>query len=432
MASSTAAQPQRPPRRELDDFVQLRRSPLHSYYRQALCQAGVSPLASFPHKLSAFTMNRIGWVVKYLQYLCRRQYKFQDYTDCAPGDECGVYDLGRADQPIKVAIAGDWGTGTAEASEVAQHMQSGSPHFTIHLGDVYYVGDPEEIQENCLGQEDAWQIAPVRWSKGSVGSFALNGNHEMYADGFGYFRVFLPQLGVPASAEGRRFGQKASFFCLRNRYWQIIALDTGYNSKGFPILGAIPGIQSWPGIRPSCKLEKPSLDWLSKCLAADRQQRATILLTHHQYFSNFEDSYPRPATQIAQLFNAPLLWFWGHEHRFAIYGKHSKSGGVEAYGRCLGNGGMPVTLTETVRDDAPLVAYDARVYQTLGDLPVGFNGFAVFNFEGPTLTIEYRDKNDHLMLSEKWASDQGRPVGLEIAAPPNVLRIKAPLENAIR
>jgi len=121
------------------------------------------------------------------------------------------------------------------------------PHYTIHLGDVYYVGVKDEVEENCLGQPDAnHSFTPCLWPWGSVGSFALNGNHEMYALGEAYFEVFLPTLGLRPAPGVKPGGQKASFFCLENKFWRVIGLDTGYNSIGVPILEYI--------LSPSCKL----------------------------------------------------------------------------------------------------------------------------------------------------------------------------------
>jgi hypothetical protein len=64
-----------------------------------------------------------------------------------------VYDLLGENESnnVRVSVAGDWGTGTDEAEVVADQMVAFNPHFTIHLGDVYYVGDPPEVNENCLG-----------------------------------------------------------------------------------------------------------------------------------------------------------------------------------------------------------------------------------------------------------------------------------------
>lgn len=54
-----------------------------------------------------------------------------------------------ADRPLRIAVAEDWGTGTLEAETVAANMRDGSPHLTLHLGDVYYMGEVGEIDENC-------------------------------------------------------------------------------------------------------------------------------------------------------------------------------------------------------------------------------------------------------------------------------------------
>jgi hypothetical protein len=57
----------------------------------------------------------------------------------------------------------------------------------------------------------------------------------MYAlGGSAYFDRMLPTLGLIEG--GFSQGQKASFFCLENEFWRVIALDTGYNSVGLPLL----------------------------------------------------------------------------------------------------------------------------------------------------------------------------------------------------
>jgi len=95
-------------------------------------------------------------------------------------------------------LAGDWGTGTDIAQQVADFMVSTNPELTIHLGDIYYVGTESEVRQNCFG-EDTPAYKGVLWKMGTKGSFALNGNHEMYSGGNGYFEDFLPKLGIPSS-----------------------------------------------------------------------------------------------------------------------------------------------------------------------------------------------------------------------------------------
>jgi hypothetical protein len=88
------------------------------------------------------------------------------------------------------------GSGTEESAVVASRMSvNPPPNYTVHIGDVYFVGTTEEVASNCLGQAPANTLHGVQWPGGSLGSFALNGNHEMYSRGFGYFDTWLPKLG---------------------------------------------------------------------------------------------------------------------------------------------------------------------------------------------------------------------------------------------
>lgn len=334
------------------------------------------------------------WVWHYLRSRFGRKHPFLDYT--AAGGDNGVYDLADAsDDPVVVSLMGDWGSGTKEAYDAAQRVSQDAPHFTIHLGDVYYVGAPVEIRENMLGGK-------VRWPGGARGSFALNANHEMYAQGVGYFRDLLPKLGL--SGDG---GQKASFFCLKDDHWLVIGLDTGYYSIGLPILEVI--------FKPDCRLHDQLLAWLRDEVRLEEDtQRGVVFLSHHQYYSGFESGYPRPAEQLSQLIRRPVLWLWGHEHRFALYGKHAAgSNGLAAYGRCLGHGGLPI---EDIRDEPKrgdkyqvgLVLYDRRERTRIGALqtPVGYNGYANLTFQGEELAIEYKDTQQPL-VRERWRVGDG-------------------------
>jgi len=121
-------------------------------------------------------------------------------------------------------------------------------------------------------------------------------------------------------------------------------------------------------------------------------KRGLILLTHHQYCSSFDAEYPKPAQQLSAFIDRPVLWFWGHEHRMAVYGKYSVEGGIEAYGRCIGHGGMPVDINPPMkRSDRPLVAYDNRQYPSPENITVGYNGFTNLTFKDNQLLVEYRD-----------------------------------------
>src|SRR5258708_6452998 len=192
------------------------------------------------------------WVRNYLAYVFHKKHDFPPHTASPKND---VYDLldENGTEKVRIALVGDWGTGTEESERVAGQMRKSQPHFTVHIGDVYYVGDPPEVNENCLGVKNPNNnYDPVVWPLGSRGSFAMNGNHEMYANGGGYFEVLLPELGLCEG--GKMTGQQTSFFCLQNSRWRIIAIDTGYNSIGLPILGQIPILNKIPGVGGDCEL----------------------------------------------------------------------------------------------------------------------------------------------------------------------------------
>ena len=69
-------------------------------------------------------------------------------------------------------------------------MAGETPDFTIHLGDIYYVGSLAEVNEHFLGVDNPHNdFTPCAWPPGRVGSFALAGNHEMYGLGDAYLRA---------------------------------------------------------------------------------------------------------------------------------------------------------------------------------------------------------------------------------------------------
>ncbi len=344
------------------------------------------------------------------------KHPFQDYR--VP--ETGIYD---APDHLKLAVAGDWGTGTDEAEQVTIRMAEQNPHYTIHLGDVYYVGDDPELRQHCLGEDTDPKYKPVKWRAGTDGSFALNGNHEMYALGGAYFTEFLPTLGPKDPATGKLKGQGASFFCLKNKYWRVIGLDTGYYSTGLSSalswMSRIKFIQwfrkvSWD--KPSCRLPDELMKWLPSTLTPDQDGRVqgVILLSHHQYYSSFDDWYVIPAEQLKPLLESqPVLWYWGHEHRMAVYDQFATANGITAFGRCVGHGGMPLSRgAKPDIKDCDCVLYDDRKYPANEPINVGYNGYIMMEFQDADLRVNYFDLNNTLLLTESWNTDaQGKLTG---------------------
>jgi hypothetical protein len=374
-----------------------------------------APSTNYP-KLSAFFSSKLWpWIWNYLKSMFRGRYK--PYPTYASNGSDGVYTLrsGNNSDSIKIAIAGDWGTGTFEAFEVAGQISNVSPDYTIHLGDVYYVGDDREVQENFLGA-DADEFTPVSFPKGIVGTFAMLGNHEMYGGGGPYFTEMIGASGYCDTGAGEK--QKASFFCLETPYWRIIALDTGYNSVGVPILGSIPFVKKIPWFGANCELQPELLSWLSTNVKPQQNRKATLLLSHHQYYSVYEQAYGRPAEQLKDLFSGQkVVWLWGHEHRLSIYDEYSPDQNVLCHGRCLGNGGMPVELEATGKT-SPLLFQDPRglpnevrgsnQYPVGDGTYAGWNGYLTLTLDESTMTINYFDLRSLLLFSESFnASGNG-------------------------
>jgi hypothetical protein len=247
---------------------------------------------------------------------------------------------------------------------------------------------------------------------GAKGSFALNGNHEMYADGNGYWKMVLPRMGLKERGNSEwGAGQWASFFCLENKHWRIIGLDTGYNSTRFdwgkvPVLQRSKWLRKTTWFKPGCTIPEALFAWLKSSVNPDGDKRGLILLSHHGPHSAFEAWYQIPAKHLAKVIHRPVIWFWGHEHRLAIYEKFRVKEGVEAYGRCMGHGGMPVERGAAPDIlDCRWVAWDNRRYPGDEKLDVGYNGHANLSLNGPALHIAYYDLNQSLLLTEDWHID---------------------------
>jgi Calcineurin-like phosphoesterase len=387
-------------RRDLSVLRRLPRSVILNYVRQSLDAAASTAgqragAASVPAR-GLLASHCLAWAAHYARQRLGPRHAFPDYTHRA-GDT-GVYRLAGDGAGVRVALAGDWASGTDEAAAVAAVIAAAAPHFTIHLGDIYYVGDEAEVCANFLGGPAAHH-QPAPWPRGRRGTFALNGNHEMYARGRAYFDVLLPQLGLSAGP-----AQHASFFCLENRYWRIIALDTAYNSVAWPLLEELP----WRPFAPANSLTGAQLRWLRDSVRPGEDRRGLIILTHHPPCSRFERAYPGPARQLARLIHRPVLWFWGHEHRLAVYERFAGEHGFEVFGRCIGHGGMPVELHPLVRDEsARLVFTDVRRYPNDERIEVGYNGYAELAFTDERLAIEYRDLSGAVVWREAWSAGTG-------------------------
>ena len=122
-------------------------------------------------------------------------------------------------EKLRIALAGDFGTGNFGANDspstkISKIIRNLQPHITIHLGDVYYAGTgPEEISKLIN-----------YWPAGSLHSFTLNSNHEMYSGGGPYFNE---------AVGGSLFYMSQSpwsFFAFEYGNWIVVGLDSAYCS----------------------------------------------------------------------------------------------------------------------------------------------------------------------------------------------------------
>jgi hypothetical protein len=397
--------------KDLHSFKNLPRTPVGSYLRKAVDTKSPTPpvppgspqpvLERFPELRLYNPRAWSDWIRSYVKNRLGRRHKFNFYL---PGKaDRGIYPLESADGGgrVRMALTGDWGSGTDEARRVGRQMAESHPDFTIHLGDIYYVGSLAEVNEHFLGVDNPHNdYTPCTWPAGRVGSFALNGNHEMYALGDAYFELLLPQMGMHSP----RRRQQTSFFCLENDDWRVIALDTGYNSIGRPIIENI--------LRPTGRLEDALVEWLRDDvkLGARGDHRGVVLLSHHQYYSAFDEWYLKPAQQLAEFIKRPVVWFWGHEHRMIVYGAHSFGGGITAHGRCLGHGGMPVDRFNPDRPlrhrECPPLFVDNRPFPNDEGIDVGYNGYGIVDFKGRELKVDYCDLTGAVVYGETISVDR--------------------------
>jgi hypothetical protein len=277
----------------------------------------------------------------------------------------------------RVVMVGDWGSGIPRAQNTARAMRvyvedaikKGLDCQVVHLGDVYYSGWEFEYLERFLPY---WPVNTGEEDK--VGSWSLNGNHDMYSGGHAFFDTLL------ADARFRR-QNRSSFFRMFTPQWQILGLDTSYDDNG---------------------LTDPQAAWVADTVFNNPQH--TMLLTHHQLYSAYEDA-PAVGQMLRQRLGGLLdagkieAAIWGHEHRCVL---HEPSHNVK-YGRLVGHGGVPVYMTHAAGDAYPKPAtYEDRRYIKSGLEHWAYMGFAVFDFDGARVDVSYVDENGYVDKTESF------------------------------
>lgn len=284
----------------------------------------------------------------------------------------------------RLALFSDWGSGRYGAPVLAATLRKDPRRIDaiIHLGDVYYAGTIEEVQQNLLA------LWPHREDARSL---LLNGNHEMYGGGHGYYQAL------------EKLGQPHSYFALQNSHFTIIGLDTAYEDH---------------------ELAGRQAQWL-KDIAAQAGERRIILLSHHQPFSAFECDGPRLREQMKEVLESRrvLCWYWGHEHHCTLYSAVEPWG---LWGRCIGHGGYPYFRIRPKRgwetqkrqaestwyafpasDDAPggIVLGDPNPYVAPAEDPerYGAQGYVTLELDGPRLHELFCRPDGTIILQQELA-----------------------------
>lgn len=267
----------------------------------------------------------LGWAGSFFRWWKKLSpHEFVDWT--------GTID--RLGNQARVAVLGDWGSGLYGAPECAKSIEKDTRgiELVLHLGDIYYAGDDDEVRDRFL----------PHWPRidGALNR-ALNGNHEMYTGGKAYFDIALES-----------FSQPSSFWVGENDHWVLIGLDTAYKDHD---------------------LHGNQVQWIRQVLnrAAGRK---VLLFSHHQPYSLF-DTLRHKSTGLDLVSRvAPFLetraifgWYWGHEHHCIIYDDHPLWG---LKGRCVGHSGFPEFRPKAELGAAP-ARTEFRVLQGRNLVPGG-------------------------------------------------------------
>jgi Calcineurin-like phosphoesterase len=280
----------------------------------------------------------------------------------------------RIPNDVQIALAGDWATGDwrtpanpAPSTDVLKHMAFLQPDLTIHLGDTYYAGTDDE-EEHLLTK---------LWPRGNtIGSLALNSNHEMYSGGGAYFKAInKPPFEIQKGC---------SYFALENDDWVIVGLDSAYYSDAESIYrnGALSRAGG----------PQDQLDFLKD--QAEKGKKM-IILTHHNGLVQDGSSRTDLWTQVMSAFPAnrvPAYWYWGHVHCGASY-KPEMNGSAEVRCRCCGHGGLPCAEASEMEGKPNVVWFEKR---PAGDPEIPLrvlNGFAMLFLEGPQIDEVFYDEN---------------------------------------
>jgi hypothetical protein len=227
------------------------------------------------------------------------------------------------------------------------------------------------VKRNVLAT-GMWPVTADQAAQG-VTSWSLNGNHDMYGGGYGYFGTLLADERFKAQRSPD--GKTTSFFHITSPEWEIVGLDTSWNSD--------PLDQGHIGV-----LKDPQADFVKK--VASESDKKLMLLSHHQLYSEYdkEDLGPTLGSKLGSLLQTGRVsaWLWGHEHRCMTFKEVDKID----YPRCIGHGGIPVIVDRTDADGYGAEGlWEERHFYVEDGYHWARFGFAVLDFNGAEVQVTY-------------------------------------------
>jgi Calcineurin-like phosphoesterase len=204
--------------------------------------------------------------------------------------------------PTRIAVVGDAGyRGVVQDAviDMIANVHSKKPFdFLVHLGDVYFSAGAQAMLIHLLAP---FNRLGIPWA-------TLCGNHDLYHGP----EAYMSALDV--------LGQPGRYFLIKTDEWQIAALDTSFAAKDFR--------------RGNGELDRGQLNWL-KSVIGSAGARRTVLMSHHFIVSGWDEPSKPLERQLGKLArNKVFAWYWGHEHRCALYDR----GSWGFYGASVGNG----------------------------------------------------------------------------------------------
>ncbi len=245
--------------------------------------------------------------------------RFPLHSDFASGFKYEMKD--RQGQPfdpekkISVALFGDFGTGLDHSHYIARHIANLDPDYAIHLGDVYYAGRFSEFRH--------YFITPLEPVIQRSRVFSMNANHEMFSGAFPYFDSLFERRNTKAGWMAQE--QEGSYFCIWNKKYQIIGIDTAFHAEA---RHNVTELNQWLGER------------LREGKSAS-PKRTNILLSPNEPYTlgnkDFSDLYRDLETFIQE--KLIDFWFWGNTHYCTLFGQSEKAPFI---GSCIGHAGHPI------------------------------------------------------------------------------------------